>query len=121
MLDFDCFAGFRITLPDGTVKEGKRWATSPLDVAKGISKSLAANAIIAQVNGVLWDMTRPLEGDCELKLFTFESDEGRDTFWHSSAHILGQVQLPFVYSFLHLILAFCRKLSGLIFCCRAVT
>ncbi|KAF3431307.1 hypothetical protein FNV43_RR26038 [Rhamnella rubrinervis] len=80
----------KITLPDGTVKEGKRWGTSPLDVAKGISKSLAANAIIAQVNGVLWDMTRPLEGDCELKLLTFESDEGRDTFWHSSAHILGQ-------------------------------
>ncbi|CAI0463108.1 unnamed protein product [Linum tenue] len=43
------------------------------------------------VNGVLWDMKRPLEGDCELKLFTFDSDEGRDTFWHSSAHILGEV------------------------------
>ncbi|EXB82632.1 Threonine--tRNA ligase [Morus notabilis] len=80
----------KITLPDGTVKEGKKWVTSPFDVAKEISKSLAANALISQVNGVLWDMTRPLEGDCELKLFTFESDEGRDTFWHSSAHILGQ-------------------------------
>lgn len=80
----------KITLPDGKVKEGKRWATSPLDVAKEISKSLAANSLISEVNGVLWDMTRPLEGDCELKLFTFENDEGRDTFWHSSAHILGQ-------------------------------
>ncbi|XP_015894818.3 threonine--tRNA ligase, mitochondrial 1 [Ziziphus jujuba] len=80
----------KITLRDGTVKEGKKWTTSPLDVAKEISKSLAANALISQVNGVLWDMTRPLEGDCELKLFTFDSDEGRDTFWHSSAHILGQ-------------------------------
>ncbi|KAK9276514.1 hypothetical protein L1049_006048 [Liquidambar formosana] len=80
----------RVTLPDGTVKEGKRWETSPLDVARQISKSLAANALISQVNGVLWDMSRPLEGDCELKLFTFDSDEGRDTFWHSSAHILGQ-------------------------------
>ena len=34
-------------------------------------------------------MTRPLESDCELKIFTFDSDEGRDTFWHSNAHILG--------------------------------
>ncbi|KAM4109910.1 hypothetical protein ACJW30_03G155100 [Castanea mollissima] len=80
----------KITLPDGTVKEGKKWVTSPLDVAREISKSLAANALISEVNGVLWDMSRPLESDCQLKLFTFESDEGRDTFWHSSAHILGQ-------------------------------
>ncbi|XP_065860987.1 threonine--tRNA ligase, mitochondrial 1 [Euphorbia lathyris] len=80
----------KITLPDGTVKEGKKWLSSPVDIAREISKSLAANALIAQVDGALWDMTRPLESDCELKLFTFDSDEGRDTFWHSSAHILGQ-------------------------------
>ncbi|XP_023530286.1 threonine--tRNA ligase, mitochondrial 1-like [Cucurbita pepo subsp. pepo] len=80
----------KITLPDGSVKEGQKWQTAPVDVAREISKSLAANALIAQVDGVLWDMSRPLENDCELKLFTFDSDEGRDTFWHSSAHILGQ-------------------------------
>ncbi|KAM7468624.1 hypothetical protein LguiB_016186 [Lonicera macranthoides] len=80
----------KITLPNGTVKEGKKWMTTPLDIAKEISKSLASNALISQVNGVLWDMSRPLDSDCELKLFTFDSDEGRDTFWHSSAHILGQ-------------------------------
>ncbi|KAK2971689.1 hypothetical protein RJ640_007727 [Escallonia rubra] len=80
----------RITLPDGTVREGKKWESTPLDIAKELSKSLASNALISQVNGALWDMSRPLEGDCELKLFTFDSDEGRDTFWHSSAHILGQ-------------------------------
>ncbi|GAB2233368.1 hypothetical protein Droror1_Dr00002590 [Drosera rotundifolia] len=80
----------RVTLSDGKVKEGKRWGTTPFNVASAISKSLASNALIASVDGVLWDMMRPLEGDCELKLFTFESDEGRDTFWHSSAHILGQ-------------------------------
>ncbi|CBI32119.3 hypothetical protein VitviT2T_000773 [Vitis vinifera] len=80
----------KITLPDGTVKEGKKWATTPLDIAREISKGLASNALISLVNGILWDMSRPLEGDCELKLFTFDSDEGRDTFWHSSAHILGQ-------------------------------
>ncbi|XP_077237795.1 threonyl-tRNA synthetase [Tasmannia lanceolata] len=80
----------RITLPDGAVKEGSKWITSPVDVAKEISKSLAANALIARVNGTLWDMSRPLEEDCELKFFKFEDNEGRDTFWHSSAHILGQ-------------------------------
>ncbi|WCJ21684.1 Threonine--tRNA ligase [Euphorbia peplus] len=80
----------KVTLPDGTVKEGKKWLSSPLDIAREISKSLANNALIAQVNGSLWDMTRLLESDCELKIFSFDSDEGRDTFWHSSAHILGQ-------------------------------
>ncbi|KAG6391943.1 hypothetical protein SASPL_149707 [Salvia splendens] len=79
-----------ITLPDGKVKEGRKWSTSPFDVAKEISKSLASNALIAKVNGVLWDMNRPLEEDCKLALFTFDTDEGRDTFWHSSAHILGE-------------------------------
>lgn len=80
----------RITLPDGTIKEGKKWLTSPMDIAKEISSGLAASALIAQVNGILWDMTRPLEGDSNLKLFKFDDAEGRDTFWHSSAHILGQ-------------------------------
>jgi len=37
-----------------------------------------------------WDVSRPLEGDCELRLIKFEDQEGKETFWHSSAHILGQ-------------------------------
>ncbi|XP_076889783.1 threonine--tRNA ligase, mitochondrial 1-like [Bidens hawaiensis] len=80
----------KVTLPDGTLKEGRKWETTPFDIAKELSKSLASNALISQVDGVLWDMSRPLESDCQLKIFTFDSDEGRDTFWHSSAHILGQ-------------------------------
>jgi threonyl-tRNA synthetase len=80
----------RITLPDGAVKDGKKWISTPMDIAKEISSGLANSCLIAQVNGTLWDMTRPLEGDCELKLFKFDSNEGRDTFWHSSAHILGE-------------------------------
>ncbi|KAJ3693405.1 hypothetical protein LUZ60_008885 [Juncus effusus] len=80
----------KITLPDGSVKEGKKLISTPFDIAKAISTGLANNALIAQVNGALWDMTRPFEGDCELKLFKFDDDEGRDTFWHSSAHILGE-------------------------------
>ncbi|PKA59163.1 Threonine--tRNA ligase, mitochondrial [Apostasia shenzhenica] len=80
----------KITLPDGTIKEGKKWLTSPLDIAKELRGGWASSALIAQVNDTLWDMARPLEGSCELKLFKFDSNEGRDTFWHSSAHILGQ-------------------------------
>ncbi|XP_020980926.1 threonine--tRNA ligase, mitochondrial 1 [Arachis duranensis] len=80
----------KVTLPDGTVKDAAKWQTTPFDVAKEISKNLANNALIARVNGVLWDMARPLEQDCELRIYKFEDDEGRDTFWHSSALILGQ-------------------------------
>ncbi|KFK26446.1 hypothetical protein AALP_AA8G249500 [Arabis alpina] len=80
----------KITLPDGTVKDGRKWETTPMDIAGQISKGLATSALISEVNDALWDMTRPLEGDCKLQLFKFDSDKGRDTLWHSSAHILGQ-------------------------------
>ncbi|KAL5707517.1 threonine--tRNA ligase [Ranunculus cassubicifolius] len=80
----------KITMLDGAVKEGQKWITTPMDIAQQIAKSLAANALISKVDDVLWDMSRPLEGDCKLKFFTFDDDEGRDTMWHSSAHILGQ-------------------------------
>lgn len=139
-------------MPDGAVRDGKKWLTSPMDIAREIHQGLANSALIAevrssfvlnhyrflrtlarildlglrtwmhryglrqqesliffraknrlfifpshvslrgraQVDGVLWDMTRPLEGDCKLQIHKFDSDKGRDTFWHSSAHILGQ-------------------------------
>ncbi|CAO2814061.1 unnamed protein product [Amaranthus hypochondriacus] len=80
----------KITLPDGKVKDGIKWKTTPFEIAAQISKSLASNAVIARVDEDLWDMHRALEGDCNLQLYTFDNDEGRDTFWHSSAHILGQ-------------------------------
>lgn len=80
----------QITLPDGKLKEGKKWITTPMDIAKEISSGLASSSLIAQVNGILWDMTRPLEEDCTLKFCSFDTNEGRDTFWHSSAHMLGE-------------------------------
>ncbi|CAL4927221.1 unnamed protein product [Urochloa decumbens] len=80
----------KVTLPDGAIKEGRKWITTPMDIAKDISSGLAANCLIAKVDEALWDMGRPLEGDCKLQLFKFDSNEGRDTFWHSSAHILGE-------------------------------
>ena len=106
----------RVTLPDGAVKEGKSFETTPFDIAKGISKQLAEKIVVAKVKysrrvatldeGLLnpeaeegkeegdqwyfWDVNRRLEGDCQLVLHKFEDREGCETFWHSSAHVLGE-------------------------------
>mmetsp|Transcript_23203 Transcript_23203/g.37263 ORF Transcript_23203/g.37263 Transcript_23203/m.37263 type:complete len:711 (-) Transcript_23203:80-2212(-) len=80
----------KITLPNGNEVEGKAWKTTPYDVAMGISPGLARALIVAKVNEKVWDMTRPLEADCSLELCKFDSEDGSYTFWHSSAHILGE-------------------------------
>ena len=105
-----------VTLPDGNQKEGEAFKTSPFDVARMISKQLAEKIIVSKVRypkgriatldeGLVnpeaaaekegegwmqWDCTRPLEGNCEIKLITFDDAEGKECFWHSSAHVLGQ-------------------------------
>ncbi|KAJ7253069.1 hypothetical protein B0H12DRAFT_1233777 [Mycena haematopus] len=79
-----------ITMPDGSERKGKSWETSPMDVAKEVSKSLSERVVIAKVNGELWDLERPLEGSCKLELLDFEHPEGKKVFWHSSAHVLGE-------------------------------
>jgi len=80
----------KITLPDGGVKEGVANQTTPLNIAESISKGLAKAVVIAKVNGELWHLNTPLTSDCSLELFKFDSPEGQKTFWHSSAHILGE-------------------------------
>ncbi|CAG0902007.1 unnamed protein product [Cyprideis torosa] len=80
----------KVSLPDGKEVEAKAWRTTPYDIAKGISQGLADACVISKVNGVLWDLDRPFEGDCKLQLLKFDSDEGKQVFWHSSAHILGE-------------------------------
>ncbi|CAG0916746.1 unnamed protein product [Notodromas monacha] len=79
-----------ITLPDGKIVKGQAWMTSPYDIAAGISQGLADSAVISKVNGELWDLDRPLESSCKLELLKFDSEEGQQVFWHSSAHILGE-------------------------------
>lgn len=79
-----------ITLPDGTIKEGTAWETSPMDIALGISKSLAERTVISKVNGEVWDLERPFEDNAQLELLDFEHPEGKRVFWHSSAHVLGE-------------------------------
>jgi len=79
-----------VTLPDGKTVPGKSWRTTPYDVALTISKGLADNTVVAKVDGEVWDLDRPLEGDIKLELVKFDDDEGQAVFWHSSAHILGE-------------------------------
>ncbi|KAK2709073.1 hypothetical protein QYM36_012927 [Artemia franciscana] len=55
-----------------------------------ISQDLADKTIVSKVNGSLWDLDRPLETDCSLKLLQFDEEEAQKVFWHSTAHILGQ-------------------------------
>ncbi|RKP35016.1 hypothetical protein BJ085DRAFT_6284, partial [Dimargaris cristalligena] len=80
----------KVTLPDGSERLGTSWETSPIDIAKAISKSLAERIVIAKVDGELFDLVRPLEKSCSLELLDFEHKEGKMVFWHSSAHILGE-------------------------------
>jgi len=79
-----------ITLDSGDVRVGESWVTTPAEIARSISKSLLERTVIAQVDGELWDLERPLEKSCQLKLLDFEHPEGKKVFWHSSAHILGE-------------------------------
>jgi threonyl-tRNA synthetase len=67
-----------VVLPDGKTKHGLKGVTTPFDIAKEISTSLAKKVVVADVDGSAWDLMRPLEGDCTLKLFSFEDAEGKD-------------------------------------------
>jgi len=78
-----------VTLPDGSVRAYDPGATA-LDVAKSISEGLARNVLSAQVDGTVVDATRPLPGDCSLRLLTWNDDEGKSTLWHSSAHLMAE-------------------------------
>jgi threonyl-tRNA synthetase len=79
----------KITLPDGSVKEFDSGVTS-LDVAMSISEGLARNVLSAEVNGEVWDATRPITKDSSLKLLTWNDDAGKSTMWHSSAHLMAE-------------------------------
>jgi threonyl-tRNA synthetase len=79
----------KITLPDGTVKEYEK-GTNGLQIAAGISEGLARNVLAAKVNGQVWDATRAIDSDSNLQLLTWNDLEGKNTFWHSSAHLLAE-------------------------------
>ena len=73
-----------------TAVEGKGWETTPGQLLKNVPKDRAGQIVVAKVDGVLWDLDRPLEKDSKVSYLTFADSEGRDVFWHSSAHVLGE-------------------------------
>ncbi|KAK2770849.1 threonyl-trna synthetase [Colletotrichum kahawae] len=82
-----------ITMPDGSVRQGTSYETTPGEIAKSISNSLYKRTVVARLDGdenQLWDLDRPLEKSCKLELLSFEDEQGKQVFWHSSAHILGE-------------------------------
>ena len=78
-----------ITLPDGTVKQFKKGASS-MDVALSISEGLARNVLAAKVNGEVIDANRPINENATIQLLTWNDKEGKSTVWHSSAHIMAE-------------------------------
>jgi len=78
-----------ITLPDGSTREFPQESTA-MDVALSISEGLARNVLAAKINGEVWDATRPINESVSLQLLTWKDEEGKSTFWHSSAHLLAE-------------------------------
>ena len=78
-----------VTLPDGSQRQYEDGA-SPADVAESISKSLAKAALAAKVNGEMYDLNRPLEGDAEVAIVTARDEDGLELIRHDAAHVLAQ-------------------------------
>lgn len=78
-----------ISFPDGAVREYQE-GSSALDIAKSISEGLARKVLAAEVNGEVWDATRPINSDASLKLLTWDDRGAKSTFWHSSAHLMAE-------------------------------
>jgi threonyl-tRNA synthetase len=78
-----------IRFPDGAERQYEA-GVSALDIAKSISEGLARKVLAASVNGQVWDATRPITTDSTLKLHTWDDAEGKNTFWHSSAHLMAE-------------------------------
>jgi threonyl-tRNA synthetase len=83
---------FQVTLPDGSVQSVAA-GTSPIDVARSISPRLAEDALVAKVNGDLWDLNRPLEADSTLQILTPKNPEALEVYRHSTAHLLAAAVL----------------------------
>lgn len=78
-----------ITFPDGNVRQYEPGVTS-MDIAKSISEGLAKKILVAEVNGQIVDLTRPVTADSTIKLITWDDETGKNTFWHSSAHLMAE-------------------------------
>lgn len=82
-------SSIKITLPDGSSREYPKDVTG-IEIAKSISEGLARNALSIEVNGEIWDLSRPIESDSAIKIFTWSDKGGKYAFWHSSAHLFAE-------------------------------
>jgi threonyl-tRNA synthetase len=78
-----------ITFPDGAVRQYEQGVTS-MDIAKSISEGLARKILAAEVNGEVWDLSRPIKKDASINFLKWEDEKGKSTFWHSSAHLMAE-------------------------------
>ena len=79
----------KITLPDGSIREYEK-GTNSFQIAQSISEGLARNVLAAKINNEIWDSSRPINSDSTLSLLTWNDDLGKQTLWHSSAHIMAE-------------------------------
>ncbi len=79
----------KITFPDSSEKEFEA-GVKGIQIAEGISRGLAKNALSISVNGEVWDLGRPIISDAAIKINTWDSVEGKSTYWHSSAHLMAE-------------------------------
>ena len=79
----------KITFPDGTVREYEQGVTG-LQIAESISPALARNVVSCGVNGETVELDRPINEDANVELYKFEDEQGKHTFWHTSAHLLAE-------------------------------
>ena len=79
----------KITLPDQRVLEFEK-GVSGLEIAKSISRSLGEDALAISINGEVWDLSRPVENDAHIKIYTWNDEAGKHAFWHSSAHLMAE-------------------------------
>ncbi|MEI6523887.1 MAG: threonine--tRNA ligase [Bacteroidota bacterium] len=79
----------KISFPDGAIREYESGVSS-IDVAKSISEGLARNVLAAKLNGVVVDSSKVITSDCSMQLLTWNDLEGKQTMWHSSAHLLAE-------------------------------
>ena len=79
----------KITFPDGSVREYEQGATA-LQIAESISPALARNVVSCGINGETTELNRPINADASIELYKFDDEEGKHTFWHTSAHLLAE-------------------------------
>jgi threonyl-tRNA synthetase len=79
----------KISFPDGNIREFPE-GVKGAEIAGSISEGLARNALAIEVNGEVWDLSRPITKDSTIKILTWSDRSGKNTFWHSSAHLLAE-------------------------------